>query len=397
MRNALSIAAGALWETSVPNSELISRLRLISPSAIVTGNISLSTRRTRSSRQSMVSVRCPPAPAQPRQRQQELDHRAHQHPDRVRVDLVLLAQDRLEPDDRGDDHRFQAIGASAGTLKCSKELSIPTIDPAQREQHDDREHQLGQADRQVRERGVVVEARARTAPMIGRANSTNSAVIDAEQDHDPEEEARGDPEGLLPLALLQQLGEDRDERALQSASRRTGPASRFGTWKAIVNADIAPETPNKLAATTSRTSPMHAREPGREREERGAAREAAALAARRLWEANGVRYTRRAHMANIASQEKRILRTERERDENRRYTSQVKTSFRRLATPWRPATPTRSTTEHRLLASRIDKAVRAGALHRNSGARKKARAARSPAETDYPITGYTYPCQREEP
>ena len=35
-------------------------------------------------------------------------------------------------------------------------------------------------------------------------------------------------------------------------------------------------------------------------------------------------------MANIASQKKRILRTERERDENRRYTSSVKTYFRRL-------------------------------------------------------------------
>ena len=35
-------------------------------------------------------------------------------------------------------------------------------------------------------------------------------------------------------------------------------------------------------------------------------------------------------MANIHSQEKRILRSERERIENRRYTSAVKTYFRRL-------------------------------------------------------------------
>ena len=35
-------------------------------------------------------------------------------------------------------------------------------------------------------------------------------------------------------------------------------------------------------------------------------------------------------MANIHSQEKRILRAERERDENRRYTSAIKTYFRRL-------------------------------------------------------------------
>ena len=35
-------------------------------------------------------------------------------------------------------------------------------------------------------------------------------------------------------------------------------------------------------------------------------------------------------MANIASQEKRIHRAERERLENRRYTSAIKTYFRRL-------------------------------------------------------------------
>ena len=62
MRNALSIAAGASGDTSVPNSELISRLRLIIPSAIVTGSINLRTRRTRSLRQSSVNVKRPPRP-----------------------------------------------------------------------------------------------------------------------------------------------------------------------------------------------------------------------------------------------------------------------------------------------------------------------------------------------
>jgi len=81
-------------------------------------------------------------------------------------------------------------------------------------------------------------------------------------------------------------------------------------------------------------------------------------------------------MANIASQEKRILRTEREREENRRYTSQVKTSFRRLRDAVDAGDSEQVDAEHRLLTSRVDKAVSAGALHRNSGARKKSRAAR---------------------
>jgi small subunit ribosomal protein S20 len=81
-------------------------------------------------------------------------------------------------------------------------------------------------------------------------------------------------------------------------------------------------------------------------------------------------------MANIPSQEKRIHRAERERLENRRRTSQVKTWFRRLDSAVNEGDPERADTEYRLLLSRIDKAVKSGALHRNNGARKKARAAR---------------------
>ena len=81
-------------------------------------------------------------------------------------------------------------------------------------------------------------------------------------------------------------------------------------------------------------------------------------------------------MANIASQEKRIHRAERERLENRRRTSQVKTWFRRLEDAVADGDAARADDEFRRLISRIDKAVKSGALHRNNGARKKARAAR---------------------
>jgi len=81
-------------------------------------------------------------------------------------------------------------------------------------------------------------------------------------------------------------------------------------------------------------------------------------------------------MANIASQEKRIHRAERERLENRRRTSQVKTWFRRLENAVSDGDASRADEELRALVSRIDKAVKSGALHRNNGARKKSRAAR---------------------
>jgi small subunit ribosomal protein S20 len=81
-------------------------------------------------------------------------------------------------------------------------------------------------------------------------------------------------------------------------------------------------------------------------------------------------------MANIASQKKRILRSERERLENRRHTSAIKTYFRRLEAALTAGDAEAITSEHRTLVSKIDKAVKTGALHRNTGARKKSRAAR---------------------
>jgi small subunit ribosomal protein S20 len=81
-------------------------------------------------------------------------------------------------------------------------------------------------------------------------------------------------------------------------------------------------------------------------------------------------------MANIASQKKRNARTVREHDENRRITSAVKTQFKRLEAAVEAGDAAAIETEHRALCSRIDTAVSKGALHRNTGARKKARAAR---------------------
>ena len=81
-------------------------------------------------------------------------------------------------------------------------------------------------------------------------------------------------------------------------------------------------------------------------------------------------------MANIHSQKKRILRAERERLENRRYTSTVKTYFRRLEAAVAGGDAEAVQSEHRELVKTIDKAVKRGALHRNNGAHKKSRAAR---------------------
>ena len=81
-------------------------------------------------------------------------------------------------------------------------------------------------------------------------------------------------------------------------------------------------------------------------------------------------------MANIASQIKRNQRSLRERDENRQYTSAIKTYFRRLEAAVAEGDEDRIEADHRRLVKLIDKATKRGALHRNNGARKKSRAAR---------------------
>ncbi len=65
-------------------------------------------------------------------------------------------------------------------------------------------------------------------------------AAEAEQ-HQPEE-GGGHAPGALPLALLEQLAEDRDERGREGGVGDER-AERFGTWKATVNALILPVAP----------------------------------------------------------------------------------------------------------------------------------------------------------
>jgi small subunit ribosomal protein S20 len=81
-------------------------------------------------------------------------------------------------------------------------------------------------------------------------------------------------------------------------------------------------------------------------------------------------------MANIHSQKKRILRSERERLENRHYTSAVRTYFHRLEAAVIAGDDAVADKEHKELVSLIDKSVKRGAIHRNTAARKKSRASR---------------------
>jgi small subunit ribosomal protein S20 len=86
-------------------------------------------------------------------------------------------------------------------------------------------------------------------------------------------------------------------------------------------------------------------------------------------------------MANIKQQKKRVRIQARQRLENLRYRSTIKTLTKRLESAAEDGDAERTATEHRDLVRTIDRATARGALHRNTAARKKSQAAKVAAGT----------------
>ncbi len=81
-------------------------------------------------------------------------------------------------------------------------------------------------------------------------------------------------------------------------------------------------------------------------------------------------------MANIKQQKKRIRVAERQRMENIRYRSSIKTAFRRIVEAVQSGDADAVATAHNAYIALIDRAAAKRALHPNTAARKKARATR---------------------
>jgi small subunit ribosomal protein S20 len=81
-------------------------------------------------------------------------------------------------------------------------------------------------------------------------------------------------------------------------------------------------------------------------------------------------------MANIKQQKKRVRIQSRQRLENLRYRSTIKTLTKRLEGAVADGDAERVTAEHRELVRTIDRATTRGALHANAAARKKSQAAK---------------------
>jgi small subunit ribosomal protein S20 len=81
-------------------------------------------------------------------------------------------------------------------------------------------------------------------------------------------------------------------------------------------------------------------------------------------------------MANIKQQKKRVRIQARQRLENLRYRSTIKTLSKRLETAAGAGDSEQLAIQHRELVRTIDRATSRGALHRNTAARKKSLAAK---------------------
>jgi small subunit ribosomal protein S20 len=81
-------------------------------------------------------------------------------------------------------------------------------------------------------------------------------------------------------------------------------------------------------------------------------------------------------MANIKQQKKRVRIQARQRLENLRYRTTIKTLTKRLESAAAGGDAEQVAAEHRELVRTIDRATARGALHRNTAARKKSQAAK---------------------
>jgi small subunit ribosomal protein S20 len=90
-------------------------------------------------------------------------------------------------------------------------------------------------------------------------------------------------------------------------------------------------------------------------------------------------------MANIKQQKKRVRIQARQRLENLRYRSTIKTLTKRLEAAAQDGDAERVAAQHRELVRTIDRAATRGALHRNTASRKKSQAAKIASRAGQPV------------
>jgi small subunit ribosomal protein S20 len=85
---------------------------------------------------------------------------------------------------------------------------------------------------------------------------------------------------------------------------------------------------------------------------------------------------RRDPVANSKQQEKRVRTAARQRLQNLRYRTQIKTLFRRLSEAVEAGDSEQIAAAHRRLVVLVDRSATRSAIHRNAAARRKSQADR---------------------
>jgi hypothetical protein len=181
------------------------------------------------------------------------------------------ADDRQVPEDgRQGRHREVVVG-----------VQDPDDDARQPEQDDDREQSTREADGEV-----DVPARVAEEAQDVRREKDEQRRQRAEPEQHQPEQRRGDPPGAAPVAPLEELAEHRDERAGERGVRheRTHEVRDLEGDREGVDPAPAAEVVrgDALADETE-----HPGEPGRDREDRGRARQPGPGALGRVAAGNG--------------------------------------------------------------------------------------------------------------
>ena len=172
----------------------------------MTGTISANVRLTAGSRKSITTCEPVVAPAQPRQRQQELDHasRRGSRPRRRRASWSVAVHVRDAEHEPGDDREVPEDRAQRRDAEVVVAVEDPDDDPGQPEQR----RRSGRGRARGRPRG---RRSRRSAPHHPRRDQDEQRRQPAEPEQHQPEEGRGDAPRPLALALLEQVAEDGHE------------------------------------------------------------------------------------------------------------------------------------------------------------------------------------------
>ena len=215
-------------------------------------------------------------PAQPGDGQEQLDQGRDE--DRARVDVerrVLTVDARHAEPEPGDDREVPEHGRQRGHGEVVVGVEDPDDDAAEPEQHHDREQHPREPDGEI-------EVAARISERLDqqrRDQDEDRREPAEDEEHEPEDRRR-DPPGALAVALLDQVAEDRDERARERGIGEQGANEVRDLERDRERVDLAVD-----AEVVGRDHLAHeAEDPGeagRDREDQGRAGEPAVLAAAR--------------------------------------------------------------------------------------------------------------------